>query len=220
MKNFIILIISLAFTVSASGQSQLQSKPILDKASAVNNGFKTISTDFTFTSIDLQSVNTITEKGKIQMKAEKYRLKLTNSEIIFDGKSVYHYIPASNEVNITNPEPAKVEKGDFFISNPRDVFSFYTKNFKNKWIAEVLVNGKACHEIDLYPNDLKTKYTRITMHIDKGSYQIVDIKLIFKNGERQSVEFSNFKPNTAIADSEFTFDQSKYPGIIVNDMRF
>jgi outer membrane lipoprotein-sorting protein len=58
------------------------------------------------------------------------------------------------------------------------------------------------------------------MHIDKNTYHIVDIKLVFKDGTRQIVELSNYKTNTTVADSEFIFDQNKYKGVVINDMRF
>ena len=178
MKNILFLFLIL-LSLNSISQTVPEAKPILEKASTINNGYKTISSDFSFIATDLQSVAETTESGKILMKGEKYRLKLDKSDIIFDGKSIYHYMLESNEVNITNPEPAKTEKGDFFISNPRDAFSFYTKNFKSKWVKVIVIKGKTYNEIDLYPIDLKTKYTRITMHIEKATYHILDIKLAF-----------------------------------------
>jgi outer membrane lipoprotein-sorting protein len=220
MKNIFILFAFLPLLCNLNAQTDPKSKSILEKASSINNGYKTISSDFSFSTTNLQTDKTTTEKGSITMKGNKYRLKLKKSDIICDGKNIYNYIPESNEVNITYPEPAKTENGDFFISNPRDVFKFYTKNFKTKWIKEIIVKGISCNEIDLYPINLKTKYSKISMHIDKTTFHIMDIKIAFKNGTRQDIVFSNFKPNTNIADTEFIFDTKKYPGITVNDMRF
>jgi outer membrane lipoprotein carrier protein len=220
MKYTIIILLSLAAFFNLNAQPDAKSKSILQKASEINNGYKTITSDFSFSTSDLQSGKTTTEKGHISMKGEKYRLKLLKSDIIFDGKNIYNYLPESNEVNISYPEPAKTENGDFFISNPRDIFKFYNKNFKSKWMKETSFNNISCNEIELYPNDLKTKYTKISMHIDKVSYHILDIKISFKNGTRQTIEFSNFKANNSLPDTDFSFDTKKYPGIVVNDMRF
>lgn len=222
MSKLTLVVFFLIIGASVFAQtSDAKSKTILTKTSEINNGYKTIIMDFSFTSTDIQTNKVITsEKGSLVLKGEKYKLIIDKTNIIFDGKSIYHFNPESNEVNITNPEPARTEKGDFFISNPRDVFKFYTKNFKTKWIKESQVKGTICNEIELYPIDLKTKYTKITMHIDKSTYHILDIKLAFKDGTRQMVEFTNFKDNTDIADSEFVFDQNKYKGIVINDMRF
>jgi outer membrane lipoprotein carrier protein len=220
MKYSILILLSLAAFFNLDAQTDAKSKSILQKASEINNGYKTITSNFSFSTSDLQSGKTTTEQGFISMKGEKYKLKLSKSDITFDGKNIYNYLSESNEVNITYPEPAKKENGDFFISNPRDIFKFYTKNFKTKWMKETIVNNISCDEIELYPNDLKTKYTKISMHIEKNTYHILDIKISFKNGTRQIIEFSNFKSNTSIPDTDFIFDTKKYPGIVVNDMRF
>jgi outer membrane lipoprotein carrier protein len=220
MKITIILFIFSISAFNICAQSDSKSKTILEKTSNINNGYKTISCDFNFITNDLQSNKTTQESGHLDMKGEKYVLKLNKSLIVFDGKSIFNYLTGSNEVNITYPEPAKKENGDFFITNPRDVFKFYTKNFKSKWIKETSVKNISCDEIDLYPTDLKTKYTKITMLIDKESYHILEIKISLKNGTRQTIEFTDFKANLNLTDNTFIFDSKKYPGIVVNDMRF
>jgi outer membrane lipoprotein carrier protein len=204
----------------AFGQNDPQSKSVLEKTSTINNGYKSIVSDFTYSSSNTQTKESTSENGKITMKGDKYHLSFNNSEIYFDGKDVYNYLPKANEVTITVPEPSKNEKGMFLISNPRDIFKFYTKNFKSKLVKETAVKGKTCFEVDLYPIDLKTVYSRIRMHIDKTSYQIIDIKIFQKDGTQQTLEFNGFKANSEVPDSKFVFDQNKYPGIVVNDMRF
>ena len=201
-------------------QNDPKSRSILEKTSSINNGYKSIIAEFSVVTSNIKDNETSTEKGKISIKGDKYHLSFMNSEIIFDGKDVYNYQPGSNELTITFPEPTKNENGAFLISNPKDIFKFYTKNFKSQFLKETTIKGKTCFEIDLYPNDLETIYSRIRMHIEKTSYHILDFKIFQKDGIQQTIEFSVFKTNTEIPDSEFGFDQKKYPGIIVNDMRF
>lgn len=201
-------------------QNDPQAKAILDKVAAKNNGYKTINADFKFTSTNTQNDQSSNESGKVLIKGDKYHLAFNNSDIVFDGKSVYTYLHKENEINITKPEPSKTEKGNFFFSNPRDIFKGYNKNFKSKLIKEILIGKAQCYEVDLYPIDLKTKYSRIRMHIDKNIMHILDIKLFSKDGTQYFLEFSNFSPNIDIADTEFAFDTQKYPNAEVNDMRF
>jgi outer membrane lipoprotein-sorting protein len=201
-------------------QNDPQAKTILDKVNAKNKSYKTIKADFKFTTTNTQQNQTNSESGKLLFKGDKYHATLTNSDIVFDGKSVYTYLHKENEINITKPEPAKIEKGDFFISNPRDIFKIYDKDFKSKLIKEDVVNGTPAYEIDLYPIDLKTKYTRIRMEINKSNFQIINIKVFAKDGSQYFLEFSNFATNTEISDTEFVFDTKKYPNAEVNDMRF
>ncbi len=220
MNKIISFLSAMLVVFSLSAQQTDKSKAILDKASTTLNAYKTISSDFTYLGTNTQTNETMTETGKIVIKNNKYHLSLKGSEVYFDGKDVYNYIPKSNEVNITYPEPSKTEKGEFFISNPRDIFKFQSKNFKSKFIKETTVKNIACFEVDLYPIDLKTRYSRIKLHIDKSTYHILAIKIFEKEGMQQTLEFSNFKTNIEIPDSEFVFDSKKHAGVIVNDMRF
>ena len=215
--------ILLIFLLGMHGYSQedSKSKSILDKVSSTTNSYKTIKVEFKFTSnTDAQSGQQRVESGKMLLKGNKYHLTLSNSDVIFDGKSIYTYLKEPNEINITKPEPSKIEQGDFFFSNPKDIFKGYNKNFKSAFIKETNINKTTCFEIDLYPIDLKTKYSRIKMYIDKIKYQIIDVRLYLKDGSQHLLEFFNFVPNYDLDDKEFIFDTKKYPGAEVNDMRF
>jgi Outer membrane lipoprotein-sorting protein len=220
MRFISTLMITLILGAFAYSQDDAKSKEILAKVTSTNNSYKTIKVEYKLTTSSMQNGEMHTENGLLLMKGDKYHLTLTNSDITFDGKSIYTYLKEANEINITKPEPSKVDKGDFFFSNPRDIFKGYNKNFKSTFIKETNVNGTICYELDLYPIDLKTKYLRIRMHIKKSTYQIADVKLFFKDGTQYFIEFSNFVVNSELSDKEFVFDEKKYPKAEVNDMRF
>ncbi len=215
-NSLLILLISL--TISSFAQTENQSAQILEKSSVKNNGYKTIKVDFKFSTTNLQNEKAINENGQILMKGDKYYLQLSNTEITFDGKAVYTYLKDANEVNITKPIASKKDKGDFFFANPRDVFKLYSTDFKSKLIQETSILSTPCYEIDLYPIDLKTKYSRIRVHISKENLQIIDFKIFQKDGTLHFLEFSNFQANIEIKD--ITFDPKKYPKAEINDMRF
>ena len=213
--------ILLTLLIGVNSYSQDDSKLILDKVASINNGYKTFKVDFKFTpNTNEPAGQSKVESGRLQIKGNKYHLTLSNSDIVFDGKSIYNYLKEPNEINITKPEPSKVDNGEFFFSNPRDIFKGYNKNFKSTFIKETNINKNICFEIDLYPIDLKTKYTRLRMHIIKTTYQILDIKLFLKDGNQHLLEFTNFAGDSQLDDKEFVFDPKKYPNAEVNDMRF
>jgi len=204
---------------SIFAQSDPEAKTILEKVSSINNSYKTIRTDFKYTMSSMQDKESHIEKGKISMKGDQYHLSLGNTEITFDGKYIYTYLKEANEINITKPEPSNTSNGDFFLSNPRDLFKV-KNDFKAKLNNEINIGNVTCYEIDLYPVSLKTKCLRIRMHIDKSTYHIIDTKIFMKDGTNYFIELSNFQPNIDISGSEFQFDQKKYPGTQVNDIRF
>jgi outer membrane lipoprotein-sorting protein len=221
MKLFLLSFIILLAGTFAYSQDGSKSKPILDKVASVNSGYKTIKADFTLTTTtSVPKDQPHTESGKILIKGDKYHLFLSNSDIIFDGKSIYTYAKEANEINITKPEPSKADNGDFFFSNPKDVFKGYNKNFKSTLIKETSINNVPCYEIDLYPINLRTKYIRIRLHVNKSTYQIISMKLFLKDGNQHLLEFTNFSPNLNLDDKDFIFDSKKYPNAEVNDMRF
>jgi outer membrane lipoprotein carrier protein len=219
MKKIISLISLCLIGYYAVAQDN-DAKAVLDKVNTKNSSYKNIKADFKFTNTGVQNESLSTESGSVKFKGDKYHISMTNSDIVFDGKSIYTYLHKENEINITKPEAPKAEKGDFFFSNPRDIFKVYNKDFKSKLIREAVINKIPTYEIDLYPIDLKTKYIRIRLQINKTTLQIINMKLFLKDGTQYSLEFSNFTPNAEIADAEFVFDTKKYPNAEVNDMRF
>lgn len=221
MKQLYLILLTFLMGLCAYSQNDAMSKSILVKVASTNNGYKTIKVEYKFTSnANAQPDQQHIESGKMLLKGSKYHLTLSSSDVVFDGKSIYTYLKEPNEINITKPEPSKVDQGDFFFSNPKDIFKGYNKNFKSSFIKETNVNKTTCFEIDLYPIDLKTKYLRIKMHIDKSKYHIIDVRLYLKDGSQHLLEFLNFVPNYELEDKEFVFDMKKYPTAEVNDMRF
>jgi Outer membrane lipoprotein-sorting protein len=221
MKKSILAIVLISLIgLKASAQNDPAAEAILDKTSAKNNSYKTIKANFKFISSSLKNNQSKTELGKILIKGEKYHLTYGNSDIYFDGKNVYNYLKSANELNISKPESSKKDKGSVFFSNPRDIFRFYSKNFKSKLIGDNTVRKQICYEIDLYPIDIKVQYTRIRAHIEKNSLQIVGLKVFYKDGAQYEIEISNFGANHDIPENEFVFDSKKHPGIQINDMRF
>jgi outer membrane lipoprotein-sorting protein len=215
----LILALALIF-IQAQAQSDPQAASILEKSAKKIDSYKTIKGNFTFYTYLPQTKEPQTEKGSFSMKGAKYHLLMAKSEIVYDGKDIYTVLKDANEVNITKPEPVKNVKGNFFLSNPRDVFKLYNKNFKSKLIQEIEVSQKLCYEIDLYPKDLKTQYQSIRVHVEKSSLHIVNMQMKFKDGTRQMLQFDSFTPDKGVVDSEFKFDESRFPGVQMNDMRF
>ena len=131
MKSKFLIVLFVFSFVTASAQNDPEAKAILDKVSSANNGYKTIRSDFKYTITNLQEKQTQTEKGKICIKGDQYHLNLGKTEITFDGKNIYTYLKEANEINITKPEPSNTNNGDFFLSNPRDLFKV-KNDFKSK----------------------------------------------------------------------------------------
>lgn len=213
-KIFFILFCSLSISLFA--QQDPEAQKILDAFSKKTKSFKAFSLEFEILSENKQTGETSENKGSIVIMGDKYKLKLDQVEMYFDGKSIYNYSPKSNEVSITK---AGKDDDDAFLKNPSKLFNLYTKDYKYRLLGEVNYMNKTCYEIDLYPNDFKKKYSIVKLLIEKGTLELVAAKLVMKSGVNYTLDVLNFNSNVQAKESDFIFDPSAYKGIEVVDLR-
>lgn len=152
-------------------------------------------------------------KGKLTVKDEKYRLSLPEQEVINNGVTVWTYLPEVKEVNIDNYDK---NSGDI---NPLKIYEIYQKDFKYLYIQEKTEGGVTCEEVDLVPEKKDAQYFKIKLLIKKKDKVIHSLTMFDKGGNRYKYTITKFVPNASVADSYFTFDAKKYPGVEVIDLR-
>jgi len=152
-------------------------------------------------------------KGKMVVKGDKYRLILPEQEVINDGKTLWTYLSEAKEVNIDNFDPTSDDL------NPSKIFEVYKKGFKYLHMGDATEAGVLCDVVDLVPEKKDAQYFKIRMNISKKDKSIQNFTMFDKSGNRYKYTISKFTPNAAIADSYFTFDPQKYPGVEIIDLR-
>ncbi|HBX49645.1 MAG: hypothetical protein A2275_11435 [Bacteroidetes bacterium RIFOXYA12_FULL_35_11] len=191
-----------------------KAKGVLDKVSVKTKAFKTIKADFVVSREDKKSTKKDTQKGSLWIKGSKYKLDIMGTITFCDGKTRWAYIKESKEVNITEPDL----KNDKLV-DPSKIFTIYEKGYKYTYISEKFEDGLQLHEIDLYPEDLKQKVSRITLQIEKNEMRIHSVKYIEKDGVIYTVKIAKFLPDTEISDADVTFNKANFPGAEIIDMR-
>lgn len=190
-------------------------KVILDRVTSKLSEYSTIVADFELKidnhMEDMHSKST----GSITIKGNKYYMESMGTEVYFNGKTMWSFMPDINEVTITEPDS---DEGDF-VDNPALIFTFYNRDFKYRLIGEAKVDKDWMYEIDLYPKDLNQPYSRFKLFIDKKSDNIYMVKAISKDAIDYTIYILNTKYNSAINDSKFTFNPSNYSNIEIVDMR-
>lgn len=217
MKTIILsltLIIANILVFSQDDTNSKKAKDILDKVSAKMKTFTTVQADFVSTMENLQENIKENMKGTINLKGDKYKLIISGTEIINDGKTMWTYLKDVNEVNISTPDP-----NDDNVLNPSKIFKIWEKDFKFKFVKESFEKGIALYEIDLYPISREKTYSRVTLKIDKDKLQIASIKYIGKEGNNYTIDILKFTPNVAMAENLFIFDEKAHPGVEKIDMR-
>jgi outer membrane lipoprotein-sorting protein len=147
------------------------------------------------------------------VSGEKYRISLPEQEVINNGVTVWTYLPEVKEVNIDNYDK---NSGDI---NPLKIYEIYQKDFKYLYIQEKTENGVLCDEVDLVPEKKDAQYFKIKLLIKKKDKIIQSLTMFDKGGNRYKYTITKFVPNANVADSFFTFDAKKYPGVEVIDLR-
>lgn len=211
MKAILAVITASIISLGAFAQEDAKAKAILDKLSAKTKSYKTVKADFTFTMVNKSDGLNESQSGKISLKGDKYFLTIQGQDIISDGNNIWTHLKESEEVQINSMDEDE-EEG----ITPNKIFTLYEEGFKYKFVEEKEGN----QIVNLYPKSADEKaYHRITLHINKAKNQISKVVVFGKDGTNTSYKIKTFTANTAITDSYFTFNKTKYPNVEVIDLR-
>lgn len=208
-----ILIPALLSPALAQNIKDPKATSILKELSTKYNSLKSYSANFKVTTINQQNKTTSTQTGSLTVKGNRYRLTIKGQEVICDGQTVWTYLKESNEVQVNNVS----EKSDAIT--PASIFTIYEKGFSSKYLSEKKEGTKTLQMIELVPDDQKKTYFKIQISIDKERKQLASAKIFDKNGSHYLYSIDKFQPNINTTDAGFTFDEAKYPGVEVIDLR-
>jgi outer membrane lipoprotein-sorting protein len=213
MYKLKLMLLLLLSTTLVQAQNDAKSQNILKRLSKNYKSYKTIQANVAFT-IDNRKENIKeNQKGRVWMKGDKFRLEMGEQTLISDGKTLWTYLKELNEVTIAPFEPMEGEL------SPTNLFTIYEKGFESYYVGEANRGKNKVHNIDIVPTDKKKSFFKIRLVIDRQKEQILQAVIFDKNGTLYTYDILNFVTNIAIADSQFGFDKSKYPGVEVVDLR-
>lgn len=215
MKKIVLILMGVCFSLATFAQSAPLGKDVVNSFSVKMQNLTSLSAKFSFTLENLKEKISDTHEGDIVVKGKKYNLELMGMEAYFDGKTKWQYNKEANEVTIS--EPTILEGG--FFDDPTKLFKDYEKNFKSKYIGEKVEKGRTIYELELYPVDLKTPYSRLNLKFDKKTLEPVQIKYQGKDGNNYIIKVKVFRSNVPVRDERFTFEPKKHKGIEIVDMR-
>ncbi len=196
------------------GKSDPDAKKILDGVSAKFKTYKTVTSAFNLKVENSSGKSLGSKKGTVYMKGTKYRVSVTGQEIFSDGTNIWTYDKGANEVTIT-----KFDASSNTITPQKMFTNFYDKDFLYKLNSETKSGSKTLQEVELTPIDKSKNFHKVVVNIDKAAQTISSTKVFEKTGNRYTYSVSSFTPNTTIGDATFVFDQKKYPGVEVIDLR-
>ncbi|HEY6913282.1 MAG TPA: outer membrane lipoprotein carrier protein LolA [Paludibacter sp.] len=210
-KNIIYAFILVLFSATnISAQNNPQAEKILSdlllsaKTSAIKTNFKLATND--------KNTSQAVATGTFTLKGNKFVLDMDDMKVWFDGKTQWAYNQQNNEVSIT--EPTEKELSD---TNPMAILSAY----KAKCLIKFSNKTKSAqnHCIEMTPKVKNKDIAKIEVQVNKTNANLFSIKLINTNGSTSLLTVNNFQNGLKVADNFFVFNQSKYKGISVNDLR-
>ena len=196
-----IILHSIAFSQDAVDPKAMA---LLDKStSSFNQSSKSSKIDFSCIVENTQSGKKQNLKGYLLLKGEKFKLSVAGVDTYFDGKTEYVYMPESAEVTVSEPGKEEVKK-----INPILIITSYKSGYKMLYIGETTDNGNAVEIAELYPEDRKSPYARISISVDKSSMKPHAIKLQGKSGVNTTITVDKYS-DMSIDDRQFAFDLTR-----------
>jgi len=213
MKRYLTLTLSLIFcSIVLFAQPDAKSKSILKKSEDHYKSFKTITADFTLTTTG-EGKKSHSNKGKLFIKGNKFRLEYAEQTIYCDGKNIWSYNPVDEEVTL---ETYKKKTNDL---SPEDMFNLYNRNFKSIFEGTVKSGSELHNVVKLVPKKRKEKFAYIKVHIDQKTSELRKVIQHFKNGNEVIVSVTQFTPNKSLSDTHFTWQASDHKGAVLVDLR-
>ncbi|MGZ8510740.1 MAG: LolA family protein [Chitinophagaceae bacterium] len=213
-KLYIVMALLISGSVVLAQKNDPAAKQVLDAVSAKFKTFNSVQAKFAYKVEDAKGKPMSTKTGNVWMKGNKYRVSFSGQEIFSDGKTVWNFGKSSNEVTINN-----VDASGSALTPQKLFTNFYDKDFLYLLNGEKKVGGKTMQEIEMTPTDKSKPFHKVYLQVDKAARTIYSTKVLENGGNRYTYTVSNMKTNGTVADNQFTFDKSKYPGVEVVDLR-
>lgn len=212
-KIYSTLLVVLMFVSLATAQKDPQAGKILDAMSQKYKAMKAFQADFTQTMENRSSKIKESITGNVLVSGDKYKLKISDQEIISNGKILWTYLKDVNEVTITESD-AEAE-----AMSPGNIFEMYKKGYKYAYAGDETIGGVKYDVIELAPEDRKNPIFKVRLFINQKDKSLKSWEMFRNNGSRYTYTIQNFKANPPLAADTFTFNKAKYNGVTVVDLR-
>ena len=197
MKKIVLVMSLLMVSVFTFGQT---AKSVLDKTAAAVSNKNGVQANFTMTG-GMGDVS-----GTIAVKGRKFHATTPIATMWFDGKTMWTYMKKNEEVNITTPNEAQLQK-----INPYNFINLYKQGYDM-----TMSKSDKTYTVHLTAKN-SNKIQELFITVDKNTYHPTQVKML--QGKKWTVfDISNLKAQT-LSDAIFTFNSKDFPSAEVIDLR-
>lgn len=177
--------------------------------------YESINAKIDFTIENLQEGFSETYAGAFKMRGSNYYLEVMEMEVYYNGHTKWQYIPAANEVTIS--EPISLDGG--FFDNPTQIFRDYENEFKSRFIGEKYIDNQLMYEVELYPEDISEPFSIIRIIFKKENLEPYSIKYQGRDGINYLIDIKKFATTQPVAQEEFVFNPEQHKNVLIIDLR-
>ena len=211
MQRLIVFSILTTASFICLAQSDPQAVTVLEKFSSAATSAPSVTINFDIVTTDQVEKTADTIPGSVVISKENYKLELPDNIIWYNGKTSWSLLTAEKEVTISEPD----KKNNSFESKPSSIFTMHKTGYKRKMVEE----RSDGYVIDLYPEDIKNEMLRVRLFILKPGYALKSVEYKRRDGVTVFMNVKNYNLKQVPAPTFFTFDQSKYSGYDIIDIR-
>jgi outer membrane lipoprotein carrier protein len=203
MIRLLLPALLLIAPVAASAQAR---PAAVDAAKAVQQKYdrvKDFTADFSQTYEGGVLKKKTTERGTVQIKKPgRMRWEYTTPDkktFVSDGRKIYSWVPADKQVIVSSvPPDDEATTAVLFLAGKGNL----TRDFNVSYAEGAAADTWA---LRLDPKQKQRDYDWLIVGVDPKTLQIRSLTAADQQGGRSTFEFSNYRENTGIADSVFTF---------------
>ncbi|MCT2409109.1 outer membrane lipoprotein carrier protein LolA [Chryseobacterium antibioticum] len=215
MRNIISKVIVGSLVIGAVGFAEAQkidakAKKILDDITANYKSKKNSYFKFSF-GTGLNGQVTKTEPGIYYSAGEKYKLKIMDTEQIFDGNKIYNINADDMEVTVAKPN------GSSSMFSPINYLTTYRNDYNVTYNGKKTVNGVNADFIKLTPvksNGIQYVY----IFVDSVKKQIVKLEQHGNNKDVAVIAIKEYKENQTLDANMFVFDKNKFKNYVITEL--
>lgn len=215
MKKLISKILLGSFVVGSMTFAQAQkidakAKKILDEVTANYKSKKNTYFKFSFGS-GVKGTVSKTEPGIYYAAGDKYKLKIMETEQVFDGSKIYNINTEDMEVTVAKPNANST------MFSPINYLTSYRNDYNVAYSGKKTVDGVSADFITLTPvksNGLKNIY----IFVDSAKKQMLKLEQHGTNKDIAVISIKEYKENQQLDPNMFVFDKNKFKNYVITEL--
>ncbi len=175
-------------------------KEIIKKVKKKYQELRSLKADFEQEYVWELAGETRTVQGTLYLKSgDKYRIETENDVIVTDGKTVWTYSKANEQVIIDSLQSSDENP------LPKDLLFKYSEEYNPHFVAEEKLYGKKAFKLNLVPKDEEAFVKSIQIWVDANSWLTVKVQQVDINDNVNTYFLRNAQQNVELEESLFNF---------------